>query len=489
MPHIINRLYFELNCREEEEAFNLRHNFTSTLQAEIAEVIDEVCSRCLGEDQSVRIDRLEIDMGQLSPHAFHTSFREIFRYKFEKELSEKLAFVDPLLLSSSHPRSLFESLCFFLIHGFLPWWENEEDLPLEQIDVAWCKENENGIRIFLDQHRFNKVVWNRIAFQTDPLVRDFIISLFPGLQQAKKQYEEWIKRICDQLDGEIEPETFGLISLERVSTAVLEQAPVLFLTSPPGIAKIFLNHYLQQFVNEPDDLLRLFRIAHEVTGLEWQEQMVQNETGRHMATKAQGISIKTPVTDDSDFISSTQFDLPSPDPIRQGDTAEESERLMVRHAGIILLAPFLKLFFTEMDLLNGNEWKDREACWRGVHLLGYLGTGEEELPEYCLLLEKLLCGLPMEEPIPRELPLSEKEKREAELLLQAVITHWKILKHTSISGLRESFLKRDGILRKKETGWLLQVERKTLDVLLDSIPWGFSTVLLPWNPQPLFVEW
>jgi hypothetical protein len=35
----------------------------------------------------------------------------------------------------------------------------------------------------------------------------------------------------------------------------------------------------------------------------------------------------------------------------------------------------------------------------------------------------------------------------------------------------------------------LQVERKTLDVLLDSIPWGFSTVLLPWNPQPLFVEW
>ena len=74
-------------------------------------------------------------------------------------------------------------------------------------------------------------------------------------------------------------------------------------------------------------------------------------------------------------------------------------------------------------------------------------------------------------------------------MLQAVITHWKILKHTSISGLRESFLKRDGILRKKETGWLLQVERKTLDVLLDSIPWGFSTVLLPWNPQPLFVEW
>jgi len=55
--------------------------------------------------------------------------------------------------------------------------------------------------------------------------------------------------------------------------------------------------------------------------------------------------------------------------------------------------------------------------------------------------------------------------------------------------LRESFLKRDGILTQKENGWLLQVERKTLDILIDSIPWGYSTVSFSWNEYLIFVEW
>jgi hypothetical protein len=64
-----------------------------------------------------------------------------------------------------------------------------------------------------------------------------------------------------------------------------------------------------------------------------------------------------------------------------------------------------------------------------------------------------------------------------------------MLKNTSVNGLRETFLKRDGILSRQENNWRLQVEQKTLDVLLDSIPWGFSTISLPWNGYLIFVEW
>jgi len=94
-----------------------------------------------------------------------------------------------------------------------------------------------------------------------------------------------------------------------------------------------------------------------------------------------------------------------------------------------------------------------------------------------------------EEPIDSEIVLTQKEMDEADLLLQSVIEHWKALKNTSITGLRESFLKRDGIITPKENGWLLQIERKTLDVLLDKIPWGFSTISLPWNRYIIFTEW
>ncbi len=45
------------------------------------------------------------------------------------------------------------------------------------------------------------------------------------------------------------------------------------------------------------------------------------------------------------------------------------------------------------------------------------------------------------------------------------------------------------MLTKKENGWLLQVEKKTADVLLESIPWGFSTLAFSWNNYIIFTEW
>jgi hypothetical protein len=74
-------------------------------------------------------------------------------------------------------------------------------------------------------------------------------------------------------------------------------------------------------------------------------------------------------------------------------------------------------------------------------------------------------------------------------LLQSVLEHWKALRNTSLTGLRETFFKRDGLITRKENDWLLQVERKTLDVLLDSMPWGYSAVSLPWNDYIIYTEW
>ena len=91
--------------------------------------------------------------------------------------------------------------------------------------------------------------------------------------------------------------------------------------------------------------------------------------------------------------------------------------------------------------------------------------------------------------MPLDIVLPKEALRESNDLLESVIGHWKALKNTSVNGLREAFLKRDGLLTKKDEGWLLQVERKTLDVLIDTIPWGYSTLKFPWNTHVIFVEW
>jgi len=145
------------------------------------------------------------------------------------------------------------------------------------------------------------------------------------------------------------------------------------------------------------------------------------------------------------------------------------------------LGAFLNSFFTNLDLLDGAYWKSKEAQYRAVHLLKFLSSGEQQNPEFNLTLEKIICGLSPEESLPVDIILTADETNEAQSLLESVIEHWKVLKNTSVNGLRESFLKRDGLLKKIEMDWLLQVERKTLDVLIDTIPWGFSTLRFPWT--------
>ena len=171
------------------------------------------------------------------------------------------------------------------------------------------------------------------------------------------------------------------------------------------------------------------------------------------------------------------------------DQETATDKYAVKHAGIILLSPFLKSFFTNLQLLNGKEWKNKNSQYKAVHLLKFLSTGEQKTFEYNLTLEKIICGLDIEEPIPLEILLEEHETNEAIQLLESVIEHWKALKSTSVNGLRDSFLRRDGVISQKENGWLLQVERKTLDILTDSIPWGYSTVPFSWNEYLIFVEW
>ena len=119
----------------------------------------------------------------------------------------------------------------------------------------------------------------------------------------------------------------------------------------------------------------------------------------------------------------------------------------------------------------------------------YLACGEVHIPEYQLVLAKLLCGLALNVPVDYLVQITEAQQREANLLLQAAIDHWGALGSTSPDGLREGFLKRPGKLSHLQTGWKLQIEHQTMDILLDRLPWGLGIVKLPWMQEMLKVEW
>jgi hypothetical protein len=142
-----------------------------------------------------------------------------------------------------------------------------------------------------------------------------------------------------------------------------------------------------------------------------------------------------------------------------------------------------------LNLVRDNQFISPIHQVQAVHELEFLVLGGEKYREYDLLLNKVLCGLPLSVAIDPEVEVSPLAEREAEQLLQSAIGNWKIIGNTSIAGFRQSFLKRDGKLLQRENGWTLIVDRQGYDILLEKLPYPIYVVKLPWMEQPIYLEW
>lgn len=169
---------------------------------------------------------------------------------------------------------------------------------------------------------------------------------------------------------------------------------------------------------------------------------------------------------------------------------EQDSGIYLSQAGLVLLHPFLSIYFGAIDLLDGNSFQDELSQQSAIYLLHYLATQQTDAPESELVLPKLLCGWALDRPVIRGIELPHSALQEGDRLLQTVINYWEVLKNTSPDGLREGFLQRQGKLTQAQDGnWTLRVEQSSIDILLDRLPWGLSMVKLPWMAELLIVEW
>lgn len=170
---------------------------------------------------------------------------------------------------------------------------------------------------------------------------------------------------------------------------------------------------------------------------------------------------------------------------------EGPEEWVVHDAGLVLLHPYLGTFLE----LRGAHERGRAAIPealrpRAAALLHALVTGQDDVAEHELALAKVLLGLDPEAPLlVAEGLLDADDLAAADELLTAAVSHWGALGRTSPSGLRGTFLRRDGRLRAGPLGSTLRVAAAPYDLLLDRLPWPISVVRTPWMRRPLGVEW
>ncbi len=183
-----------------------------------------------------------------------------------------------------------------------------------------------------------------------------------------------------------------------------------------------------------------------------------------------------------------------PEPSENSAEPETGMRIAIANAGLVLTAPYLPVLFERLGLIARNPegrfaWLSPEARDRAVHLLQYLAEGRCDRPEPMLALNKLLCGQPLSAPTSAGIDPTEQEREMCGSLLGAMLANWPLLKGSSVAALQETFFQRAGALVRTGEGWRVDVERKVLDILVDGVPWSFATILHPWMPEPVTVDW
>lgn len=125
--HVIRDLAFEIGFASEAEAFEQQEPLRDFVAGRLMSVADEVFSKVSPLDgEVIRIDRLDIELGEFAPLSYYEEAEKRFREKLEEALRLRLDEIgggiagaaDSVLPAS---RRDVEIVLYFLVTGSLPW--------------------------------------------------------------------------------------------------------------------------------------------------------------------------------------------------------------------------------------------------------------------------------------------------------------------------------------------------------------------------------
>lgn len=428
--HSIQKINFDLNFATQEAAEKARRQYLTTFKRSVLPALTKVFDSYAKADEIIRINRLTIDLGAISPSPNATLLNQSIIQQIKKQLEvitvQKNNNAEKNIQIIELSASKMELIIHFLKYGYLP--NTAIVFSFQEIMANLLEEKPISlVEKLKEAHRKNgDYILGRLVYQSTEAFLFQLLNEVLGLpiaSQCRKMREQIIiKKVADSKSF---PQD-SLVALYKMafSTEVLNFKP-------------------------SNSFFKKIKIA-----------LLRKEEHKNEPTVA----------------SVNQFN-------------ESTSTWFCQYAGLILLHPFLSQFFQELGLLNTlKQFKNDATQLKAVTLLNYLANDVGEIPEQEIVFQKIICGVPLATPMPL-IALSLIEKEEAKKMLTAVIKLWDALGNSSPDGLREGFLSRAGKFQKQENGWLLQIEPKTIDILIDKLPWNLAMVKLPWLKEMIWVEW
>ncbi len=475
--HIIDKVVLEMNMSSEKTAYFIKDTISSFLESELFPELEIILEKYDVKESVIRIDELSVDLKfekWENSNLLKSEIREAFRKKLVRAIPsiQLLQNAETRLKKLSPEENREQVFLYFLENGRLPWYAKEEHIWEISREDIWKESLEN--EQFVEKL---KKVLSMVSFSARRFVLQFPDEMFftflnktaknisssdiVKLRKLSKQFSlptqklfhQWLLKLAVR-KNEIKSEIY-LKQLSQIISAEGKQS-LKFIEAFKPVVVPALEKIYPHFLKEAD-----WSTIYESK----EKEMVREKT-----------------KDESDIAIGESKDAAE-------SYWEKEDELFVGNAGLILLHPFLKSFFDELEFLDKKGRIINSKKELAVQALHFLATGSEDFFEGNLIFEKFVCGVPLKIPVPRESLLTKLVKEEAGLLLAETIKHWPALKNTSPGGLRQNFLQRDGKLIKNEKKYRLLVERKTQDILLERISWNISVVKLPWMENLIHVEW
>ncbi|NTW51004.1 MAG: hypothetical protein HGB22_00245 [Chlorobiaceae bacterium] len=503
--HIIHRVNLNIEAPDVKTAKNMQDVAAPLFYNDILPKLESWLDELLPKEQTIRIERLDLELGRLDPSGFNEQFEALAVGSFRKQIEQLLApstaenTLDAEASMQSLPaeQRLFDLFLYFLETGRKPWWSGdaEESLDEEVLSPSSLFSSAERIERFLGLMRSEGNSIERLLKQFSGL---FVSKLVIALLQARSRLEQ---EAIDLILGNHERLDAGGIVRGRQGSASRGGSRFTQVEGKEGLPGSL----------SPEDHLR----NPEGSGLASEGESPFREAGMMREAFLRKIILKLAASHEPLDLKGLEAlyaailsegrngNGEAGDPVQAAKSArkdnsrteqvvareEEAEGIYLDHSGLVILHPFIEYFFREFDLLEDGGFRDQRSRTMAIHLLYFLATGKEQPAEHLLTFGKFICGAELAEPVDRFVELSRAMKDEGEILLKAAIGHWRALKNTSPDGLREGFLQRPGKLLLNGFENRLVVECKTHDVLLSYLPWGYGMVRLPWMARTLFVDW
>lgn len=491
---LIRKQKIRLRTSDEQLALSMRKVINDTVKYELKGMMERVFANNTPADLYINIDKLYIDLGTLTANEMEQQFTKLAETKLVNELRRQLQdYMEPVYKTEQQQHDFYDNsrsagpflqlnpareqeltaLVYFFEQGIYPWWYPKAAQKTPAQLLADLSDDDADTLLL-------KLISLSKKRPADAVGR-IILRLFAHL------LEQGYKPLISGLTN-----LYNQATLTRNTETVIkhaEQLAAIFSLRLKGFYRHLFSFILQDNELATDNfLVNFFKqiVADEKLTV---DELRKNQRAQKLKPELDDVIKQIIVQNEK-----------SPGPARQKeevekitstqDEAQPDQGIYIGNAGLLLLNPFLQYLFTDAGLLKpSNQWLSERAQCKAAVLLYYLQAGDTDYKEWEMALNKILCGLDHPAVLPDDIILSDEDRQICDDLLKAVIQHWEALKGAGIDALRNTFLLREGKISRKEDHWLVQVERTGADILLDRLPWGFSTIKLPWLAQLIHTEW